>query len=399
MREENIEKMNFKELRAEVRLLRDELAVFKRKYEDAIYNLDSDNFGKSFTVERNNMKAQIKVTADAIKTMVSDTDLKSALENYSTVTQTANAIQTVVSKGARLQDAIAINSLTQAEDKTAIYVIAEKDAQGRTVGEKYYYYNELLGDWEILSGDSIYTVFNQTPAGFELKGNVVIDGNTVITKNLTLSGNVTWSMENSPVLTRYSSDGLNWHSPMVNGDMYMQMSFDGGVNWSTSTKVVGTDGENGRDGHDGSDASVTPQNVFNALTDDGEKQGLFSAFYDNGNKLFINAEYIGTENLACTRLYAKENIDGYSARLNGNWGDFGIFTPDASENAKANAEACMWGVYQSDVVTEAVNFYSYGLNYLGINGSNGATYPKGDWDFSSCNVVEWGNNAPIAVFG
>ena len=48
MREENIEKMNFKELRSEVQYLRDELAIFKRKYEDAIYNLDGDNFGKSF---------------------------------------------------------------------------------------------------------------------------------------------------------------------------------------------------------------------------------------------------------------------------------------------------------------------------------------------------------------
>ena len=102
MREENIEKMNFKELRREVQLLRDELAIFKRKYEDAIYNLDSDNFGKSFTVEQNNMKAQIKVTADAITTMVSDTDLATALEQYSKITQTAKAIQTVVSKSADL---------------------------------------------------------------------------------------------------------------------------------------------------------------------------------------------------------------------------------------------------------------------------------------------------------
>lgn len=294
MREENIEKMSFKELRAEVQLLRDELAIFKRKYEDAIYNLDSDNFGKSFTVEQNNMKAQIKISADAIKTMVSDTDLQSALENYSTITQTANAIQTVVSKGANLDEAIPITSLDQATDTTAVYVIQSTDSLGNITGERYYYYNDLLNQWEILSGDSIYTVFNQTASGFELKGNVLIDGNTVITKNLTLSGNVTWDMENSPVLTRYSSDNLNWHSPMADDDMYMQMSFDGGVNWSTSTKVAGTDGEDGRDGWDGSDANVTPMNVFNALTDDGASQGIFAAFVNNNNQLYINAEYLAT---------------------------------------------------------------------------------------------------------
>lgn len=157
MREENIEKMNFKELRAEVQLLRDELAIFKRKYEDAIYNLDSDNFGKSFTIAQNNMKAQVKMTADAIKTMVSDTDLQAALENYSTITQTANAIQTVVSKGANLAEAIQISSLQEATDKNAIYVIRSTDSLGNVTGERYYYYNDLLNQWEILSGDSIYT--------------------------------------------------------------------------------------------------------------------------------------------------------------------------------------------------------------------------------------------------
>ena len=44
-----INKMDFKQLRNEVQALRDELAIMKRKYEDAIYNLDSDNFSKSFT--------------------------------------------------------------------------------------------------------------------------------------------------------------------------------------------------------------------------------------------------------------------------------------------------------------------------------------------------------------
>lgn len=96
MSDTRIEDMDFKQLRNEVQLLRDELAVFKRKYEDAIYNLDSDNFGKSFKIEQNNLKAQVKVAADAISAMVSDTDLQLELEKYSTLAMTASEISAAV---------------------------------------------------------------------------------------------------------------------------------------------------------------------------------------------------------------------------------------------------------------------------------------------------------------
>ena len=284
-----INKMDFKQLRNEVQELRDELALFKRKYQDAIYNLDSSNFGRSFTLEQNGLKAQIKIAADAVKTMVSDTDLQSELEKYSTLVQTAEAIQAVVSKSANLSDAEVITSLDQATDVGRIYVIQSKEADGTVIGEKYYYFNDITNSWELLSGESIHTVFSQTAEGFSLKGNVLIDGDTVITRNLKLSGNVTWDMDNSPVMTQYSSDNVNWHSSMEAGDMYMQMSFDGGKNWSTSTKVVGTDGTNG------TNADVTPQNVFDALTDNGASQGIFAAFVNNDNKIYINTEFLSTK--------------------------------------------------------------------------------------------------------
>ena len=119
-----IDKMNDKQLRAEVQALRDELAIFKRKYEDMIYNLDSDNFGRSFKVEQNNMKAQVKVTAEAIETVMSATtvlgdkldsnikqtadliessvsieDVETELKKYSIISQTADTIKSVVNSG------------------------------------------------------------------------------------------------------------------------------------------------------------------------------------------------------------------------------------------------------------------------------------------------------------
>ena len=96
MWEADISKMNYKELRKEVQFLRDELAIFKRKYEDAIYNLDSDNLGKSFAIQQNNMKATIKMAADVIKTAVTEDDLAQELTKYSTIEQTAEAITSTV---------------------------------------------------------------------------------------------------------------------------------------------------------------------------------------------------------------------------------------------------------------------------------------------------------------
>lgn len=135
MREENIEKMDFKQLRREVQLLRDELAMMQRKYDDVIYNLDSDNFGKSFTVSQNNMKAQIKITADAIKTMVSDTDLQAELEKYSTIEQTADKIELAV-----------IRVDTSTDEKLKEYSTITQTADAITSKVTKEYVNSLIGD-------------------------------------------------------------------------------------------------------------------------------------------------------------------------------------------------------------------------------------------------------------
>ena len=113
----------------------------------------------------------------------------------------------------------------------------------------------------------------------------------------------------------------------------------------------------------------------------------------------ISASRIDTDNLSCTKLYAKGYSDKYSMRLNGNWGDFGMFTPSAADDASANGSDCVWGVYQSDMATGAVNFYVYGKNFAGYNKNSQCYFAKGAWNFSGCTSIEWGNNAPIAIFG
>lgn len=251
----DINKMDFKQLRKEVQSLRDEIAIMQRKYEDILYNLDTDNFSSRFVKEQGDMRAAIEVTAEGIKTKVSKEDL----ERYSTIEQTAEHIQNIVSKSAKLDEAEIIQSLAEATDTDKIYCIQKMHGTDLE-SETYYYFNEITKNWEILSGDSIYTVFNQTEHGFELKGNVKIDGNAVITENLTLSGTVTWDMENSPVKTQFSINGVTWEERgFEDGDVYMKMSFDGGKSWSDTMKVVGEDGASG------ADASITFKGVNTAL--------------------------------------------------------------------------------------------------------------------------------------
>ena len=92
----DISKMDFKQLRNEVQLLRDELAIMKRKYEDIIYNLDTDNFSSRFVKEQGDMRTAVEITAEGIKTKVSKEDLDNSLSNYSTIEQTAEKISTAV---------------------------------------------------------------------------------------------------------------------------------------------------------------------------------------------------------------------------------------------------------------------------------------------------------------
>ena len=92
----------------------------------------------------------------------------------------------------------------------------------------------------------------------------------------------------------------------------------------------------------------------------------------------VSADYIDTENLACTKLYAKGNYNGWTTRMNGNWGDFGIFTPDASDNAYSYNTKCLFGIYNT---APNVNFYVYGHNFMGWDTDLNVLWAKGPWKF------------------
>lgn len=132
-----ISRMNDKQLRNAVQLLYDELALFKRKYNDAIHNLDEDNFGKSFTIAQNNMKAQFKMAADVIKFAVTEDDLAQELTKYSTIEQTAEAITSTVTAeyvntligGGYVTNAMMMSQIQQTSEQILLSVSTEYETK------------------------------------------------------------------------------------------------------------------------------------------------------------------------------------------------------------------------------------------------------------------------------
>ena len=151
-----ISKMNDKQLRNAVQLLYDELAIFKRKYNDAIYNLDSDNLGKSFIVTQNNMKAQLKIAADAIKSAVTEEDLALELKNYSTIEQTAEAITSTVTAeyvntligGGYVTNAMMMSQIQQTSEQILLSVSTEYETKENAETQ----YNSLTSSIALTSG-------------------------------------------------------------------------------------------------------------------------------------------------------------------------------------------------------------------------------------------------------
>lgn len=100
---------------------------------------------------------------------------------------------------------------------------------------------------------------------------------------------------------------------------YEETFFTNGSKTTTLPHVIGVYGEKGKDGQDGKDASdMTQLEIFNKLTNNGETQGL----YLYNNKVYLNASYIDTGELAGWEV-------GYK-KLSAKNGTYGEVTLDAS---------------------------------------------------------------------
>ena len=151
----NIANMNDKQLRNEVQLLRDELAIFKRKYEDLLYNLDDDNFSSRFIKEKGKMKTAIEINAEGIKTKVSNEEFES------TKTQLADTITSEVKK----LDETLSSRITQRSNE----IYAEVNALDSAVSSVSVKANVISS--RVTNLESFKTsTFTQTEYGFTLDG-------------------------------------------------------------------------------------------------------------------------------------------------------------------------------------------------------------------------------------
>lgn len=192
MSDTDINKMNFKQLRNEVQLLRDELAIFKRRYEDAIYNLDGDNFGRNFTIEQNNMRSQIQMTAEKIKSTVSKKELETELEKYSTIEQTAEQIELTVNSeyvetlidGKYVTNATFASQIKQSSDEILLSV-SEKYENKEDAQEEYGRLSSYISSNKntisaIVKGEYTGTLLDNYFTGIEISPNEIkmVDGQT-----------------------------------------------------------------------------------------------------------------------------------------------------------------------------------------------------------------------------
>lgn len=204
LNETDIEKMNFKELRSKVYELESVVIKLKRMYEDVIYNLDDSNFSSSWVREKNNMKAQLRLTAEELSSIYTrvDNDLTTM---QTEISQTAEKISLKASKtevnelGNTLEEKIAKITVDSEQIKTVVsqyshdYFESEVEpTKSNTTDEQrmmlclydeaYYAYDRTLKEWTIAGkadGVTIQTQFKQTATGFELSGDVQINGNLI----------------------------------------------------------------------------------------------------------------------------------------------------------------------------------------------------------------------------
>lgn len=230
--------------------------------------------------------------------------------------------------------------------------------------------------------------------------------------NVTLNGSITWGTGASPTQVVYARTSLTkpsdntlwasfptsssyaWHTVYSSSDYYASFTYDGGKTWGEPILVRGingtngtngTDGKDGVNGADGSDASVTDENVFNALTSNGTMYGCFTAL---NNKLYINAAYIraGTvsSNITFTgKLVADDaDISGNIVASTGAIGNWEI------EDGVIHSTQGIYGTYSYTTTGTDLRTVS-GYAFTALTSSGIAYYIKAEnsWDSSTNKII------------
>lgn len=320
--------MNYKQLRETVSELNDNYVKLKRTLEDALDNIDESNLATTLRKKLNGYDTQFSVTAEKIESKVSYEDLDEHLSQYSTVSQTAQAIEMSVVSSQEYTDgsveklsstftmtadristrvsrmngqietkfeqtADAIKSLAfKKYDTTKAFTKSEMPTASNTTSSekenlckyngKYYYFNNILQRWEEYSEtNGVSSAFTQTADGFELNGCVKVSGDLI-----------------------------------------------------TEGTIKGVDIQGAK-------------------------------FWGSGSSNALNQYF----------------------KLSSSFGDIGVFSRKASSSDTVKSENCAWGIYFPDATSKEFYMYSYGKPILAYSSKENKLRPKGTWDFSECKVI------------
>ena len=207
--------MTDKQLRNEVQLLRDEFAIMKRKYEDIIYNLDTENFSSRFVKEQGDMRTAIEVTAEGIKTKVSKEEMGAFEESI--LSQTSSEIKATVKKEIEDGDYVTQTDLSLTADGIRATVLDSYESLQSEIEVTAEGISTRVGSLE--NGEfKGYTLFTQDSNKFTFYGNYMdIQSAIRLTDNY---GNHAFSIfhQQSDGIVRMWGAGSYEYSPVIIGN-------------------------------------------------------------------------------------------------------------------------------------------------------------------------------------
>ena len=236
-------------------------------------------------------------------------------------------------------------------------------------------------------GDSVKTLLDQAQKKFDLSkldyidlGYIQIDGRTG-NINFSNAGSITWG-GNAPVKYQFAVSASGpWHSTMTANDKYRRDSLDGGITWGEPYQFRGTDGQ------DGSDANV-PNYIKQTYIDSVEIRSPTIMANDYYIYPYDEDDYNGTFN-----IYGQHMGEQYHMFQIKYQGTESIGQPRVEISSPQSSYMYIRGSAANDS----------GRLYIGAlyntDTNHHTTYFCNNLDFSEATVVDWGDNAPPAVWG
>lgn len=377
----DITKMQYKALREKVQEHEDALAKLKRYLEDALSNISSDNFSKEFRMEQDNFKAEIRLAADELSSVYKNSDELSQMQ--SEIRQNAERILLCASK-----------EYVDGKISTALLEVSAEKIKAEVKSEVT---NQMSGI--TISSDKIVMTTGATLSDYRNTVNqrfedVKSGAEDASVKNDCLSSMGYFVPRESQPVTVLDDEGDYIALPTNYSQQKMLCKYNDSYYYYTN----GTTYDNVDRG----------KSVWVKTNEPTTKSTMFTmdknGFYFTGNvnidgnlitKGTISAERIATNSLACSRIYSPNYVSLQNSSyirvidMPNAYTSFGLF--DADSNEAVTASGCVFGVMQPTAVTSAelggVNIYIRGEPILGYNPISGKVFPKGKWDFSSCDSV------------